>query len=107
MKEIKDISKTLEDPEKRISELEKLMGKAKKSKVNLGKQSLSDYIIGLRDNKFFSQPKTAEEVHSKIIEKYPCELNRVAVALVRLSGKRKLRKASKIVNNKKYKAYVW
>jgi hypothetical protein len=107
MMENKDTNKKLQDHERRISALEKLMGDTKKPKIKGSKQSLSDYMLELRDGGFFSQPKTAEDVHSKLNVKYPCEVNRVAVALVRLAGKKQLRKASKIVDKKKYKAYVW
>ncbi|MBU0478267.1 hypothetical protein KKC91_06840 [bacterium] len=101
------ISKTLKDHEKRIYALEALIGKSRKSKIKAGKQSLSDHIIELRDIGFFSQPKIAGETHTKLTKKYHCELNRVAVALVRLAGRKQLRKASKIVSGKKHKAYVW
>ena len=97
----------LKDLEKRISALESLIGKSQKLKIQSGKQSLSDYIIELRDSGFFSKPKTAEETHTKLIEKYHCELNRVAMALLRLAERKQLRKASKLIGKKKYKAYVW
>lgn len=102
-----DLSKKLQDHERRISALEKILGNVKKPKIRDNKQSLSDHIIELRDGGFFSQPKTAEETHVKLGTKYPCKLNRVAVALVRLAGRRQLRKASKIINKKEYQAYVW
>lgn len=107
MKDLKEISKALYDHERRILTLEKLTSKNKNPTTNGTKQSLSDHIIELRDKGSFSQPKTAEETHAKLTGKYPCELNRVAVALVRLSGRKQLRKASKTINGKKYTAYVW
>ncbi len=107
MKDLKEISKVLQDHERRISALEKPTGKVKKTIVKSSKQSLSDHIIELRDDGFFSQPKTAEETHTKFSGKYHCELDRVAMALLRLAKRKELRKASKTANNKKYKAYVW
>ncbi len=107
MSKEKEINNILKSHEKRISALEALIGTSKKTKVKAGKITLSDHIIQLRDNHFFTQPKTADEVHKKLQTKYHCELNRVEVALVRLAGRKKLRKASKLTKGKKYKAYVW
>lgn len=103
----REIKSVLKDFEKRISSLESVIGKPKMPKQKVGKQSLADYIIFLREGRFFSQPQTAEETHAKLKGKYHCELNRVAMALLRLAGRKKLRKALKIVSGKKYKAYVW
>ena len=101
----------LRDHEKRIAALEAILTrtskKSVKQKTNVGKQSLSDHILELRNNSFFSQPKTADETHGKLKVKYHCELDRVAMALLRLSKRKELRKATKINNGKKYKAYVW
>lgn len=105
--ENKDVSKKLQDHESRILALEKILGNAKKPKIKNNRQTLPEHIIELRDEGFFSQAKIAEETHAKIHVKYPCELNRVEVALVRLAGKRQLRKASKIMNEREYQAYVW
>ena len=105
--ENKDVSKKLQDHERRISALEKILDNVKKPKIRGNKQSISDHIIELRDAGFFSQQKTAEETHTKLSGKYPCELNRVAVALVRLAGRKQLRVSSKVVGKKKYKAFVW
>lgn len=69
--------------------------------------SLPDLILRLRDQGFFKQPKIALEVHKKIQPIYPCDFNRVEVALLRLYKKRQLRKTSKIVKDKKNIAYVW
>lgn len=101
-----DIDKMLQDHEKRILALEQSSQKPTKQKVVKDKKSLPDHIIGLRDKGFFTQPKTADEVHKKLQSIYHCEPNRVSVALVRLGGK-SLRKASKKIGGKKYKAYVW
>lgn len=81
-------------------------GKRNVQKVSVCK-SLSDHIIELRDGGYFKQPKTAQEVHKKLQPIYPCDLNRVEVALLRLYKKRQLRKTSKIVGRKKIIAYVW
>ena len=70
-------------------------------------KTLSDYILDLRDDKFFAQPKTVKEVHEKMQSVYHCELNRVAVALIRLQGKKQLRKASKTIEEKSVIAYAW
>ena len=105
--ESKDVSKKLQDHERRISALEKILDNAKKPKIRDKKQSLSDHIIELRDGGFFSKQKTAEETHTKLSGKYSCELNRVAVALVRLAERNQLRVSSKVLDKKKYKAYVW
>lgn len=107
MSKEKEINNVLKDHEKRISALEILIGKPRKQGTKVGKQSLANHIITLRGGGFFSQPKTAEETHAKLTGKYHCELNRVAMALLRLAGRKQLRKASKLVNKKKYKAYVW
>lgn len=107
MKDLQKINKLLQDHEIRISALEGPRGKANKPELNDKKSSLSDHITELRDSGFFSQPKTAEETHVKLTKKYPCELNRVAVALVRIGRRKQLRKASKILDKKKYQAYVW
>ena len=85
--ENKDVNKKLEDHERRISFLEKMLDRSKKPEIEGNKKSLSDHIIKLRNDGFFSQPKTAEETHAKLNVKYPCELNRVEVALLRLAGK--------------------
>jgi len=101
------VNEILQDHEKRISALESIISKPKKPEIVKGKKSLSDHIIELRDSGFFSQPKTAEETHAKLTGKYHCDLNRVAVALLRLAERNKLRKASKTIEGKNYKAYVW
>lgn len=107
MKDLKEINKILKDHERRIAALEKLTGNSKRPTIKGTTQSLSDHILELRDNGFFSQQKNAEETYEKLKSKYHCELDRVAMALLRLAKRKKLRKASKTVNGKKYKAYVW
>jgi|SRR3989338_2254136 len=102
-----NIDDILNDHEKRISALESLSSKSKLSHSVKEKKSLTDYAIELRDKNFFSQPKTAEETHKKLQGVYNCELDRVAMCLLRLASNKQLRKASKMINDKKYKAYVW
>jgi hypothetical protein len=102
-----DLIERLDEHEKRIAALESLLTKPKLVDSVKDKKTLSDHIIELRGKGFFTQPKISEVVHVKIQEKYPCELNRVAVALIRLAEKKQLRKASKEVAGKKYKAYAW
>src|ERR1700733_225282 len=102
MKPDNDILRILEDHERRIAKLESPQSKPTLTGTPKDKRKLSDYILQLRDNGFHSQPKTAEETHVKLQETYPCELNRVAVALLRLSKRKQLRRASKIVDKKNY-----
>lgn len=80
----------------------------KKSKVATGfRMTLSKHILALREKDFFKQPKISSEVHAKLEASYPCALNRVEVALVRLHKKRMLRKTSKPINKRRLSAYVW
>lgn len=99
--------KILENHEKRISALESLFSKKQKIFKSENKKTLSDYILELRDNEFFSQMKTAEEVNLEVQKIYSCEPSRVAVALFRLADSKQLRIATKELNDKKFKAYVW
>ncbi len=97
----------------RIDRLEKAVfdGKKKclkKSEVVAdSKMTLPKHILALREKDFFKQPKVSSDVHVKLSPSYPCDLNRVEVALVRLHKRRKLRKTSKLVNKKRLTAYVW
>jgi uncharacterized protein (UPF0335 family) len=97
----------------RIDRLEKVVFRSekknlKKCEVVTGSgMKLPKHILALREKDFFKQPKISSEVHAKLESNYPCDLNRVAVALVRLSKRRKIRKTSKIVNKKRLTAYVW
>ena len=68
--------------------------------------ALPDHILVLKQSGFFKQPRTAVEDHEKLQSHYPCELNRVAVALLRLHKKRAVRKTSKTVGERKQIAYV-
>lgn len=104
-----EVIKILKNHEKRILELEKFSKKfmtETKTKKHL-KKSLSNWILELRDNRFFSQPKIAEEVQKKLYPNYHCDLSRVKVALFRLSKRKELRRTSKVINGKKRVAYTW
>jgi len=101
-----EIKKILDNHEERIKKLEKVLVKPNVIKAKKDKKSLSEHIIGLREEGFFAQPQTAREVHKKLEGMYPCELNRVEVALTHFGGK-ELRISSKEVAGKKLKAYVW
>jgi hypothetical protein len=68
--------------------------------------SLTDRIISLRDNGFFSSPKTSPEVHQEVQKKYYCEPARATTALIRLQKRKELRKATRVVNGKTVVAYV-
>lgn len=68
---------------------------------------LPAWILKLRDEGLFKQPKTVNEVHAKLQSHYSCDPNRVAVALLRLQQRKQLRKTSKGVGDKKQVAYVW
>jgi hypothetical protein len=68
---------------------------------------LPEHILRLRDEGFFNPPKTASETHAKLQPVYSCDLNRVAVALLRLRGRKQLRKTSKVMGDKKQVAYGW
>ncbi|SRR5439155_9318123 len=68
--------------------------------------ALPDHILKLRDTGFFDSAKTSSEVHARLQTKYPCEPNRVAMALLRLHRRRELRKASKATGGRKQVAFV-
>jgi len=106
----KDFEIVLRDHEKRISQLESrfLRGANKPRRVATSERiSLPDRIIDLRDKSFFSQPKTAEDVHKKLQDTYHCELNRVSMALLRLAKRKQLRRATKKVQGRLHQAYAW
>jgi len=107
MSDIEEIKKNLNEHEKRLCALESIMKSPKKEKIVKGKNSLPNFIMGLKNEGFFSEPRTSEEVHKKLQQKYHCEPNRVAMALLRLAKSKQLRKTTKIIGEKGYKAYVW
>jgi hypothetical protein len=69
--------------------------------------SLPGHILSLRDNAYFKEPRTIDEIHLKLQPRYHCARNRVVMALMRLSRQKKLRKTSRIVEDRKQLAYVW
>jgi hypothetical protein len=71
------------------------------------KLSLPDRLLQLREGGFFQQPRTAVEVHSKLLETYHCLLDRVQMALFRLLRRRQLRKTTKRTTEEEQVAYVW
>ena len=79
----------------------------KKGKKSSPPEGLPAQILKLRDHGYFSEPKTASEVHNKLQPTYHCELNRVVMALLRLQRRKKLRKSSKIIKKKKQAAFAW
>ena len=102
------LNKILRDYGKRISALEISIGVSKSRKIVTDKKNtLSDHIIELRNKRFFSQPKIAQEVHKSLQSSYPCDLIRVQNELPRLVSRKQLRISSKLVSGKTYKAYVW
>ena len=102
------LKKQLADLEKRVTILESRVSPiVKKPKQTSKPMTLAKHILALRDSAFFSQDRTADEVHKKLSSHYNCILNRVEVALVRLASKRQLRKATKTIGDKSYKSYVW
>jgi hypothetical protein len=102
-----NVKKLLQDHERRIAALEAMLAKPKSAPISKIKKSLTDHVIDLRNAHFFSTMRTVEETHKKLQGTYPCELNRVAVALLRLASNKQLRKATKKDGTKEYKAYVW
>jgi hypothetical protein len=71
------------------------------------KEKLPGHLLALRSGGFFKQPKTATEVHKKLQPTYPCEVDRVAMGLLRIHKRKQLRKATKRVGKRKQVAYVW
>ena len=107
MKSDPQLKRTLDSIEKRLSRLESTLIKADATPKKREKRKLSDHILDLRNSGFFSQPRTAAESHKKLQETYHCEQNRVDVALLRLSKRKMMRRATKVVGKKRYQAYVW
>lgn len=69
-------------------------------------KTLGSHIIEIRETGYFSEPRTAREVHSAIQKVYACEIKRVENELARLQKKGEFRKTSKVINEKKLIAYV-
>ena len=93
-----ELSQTVRSPRKKPPVTPKTSGPPK---------SLPAWILKLRDDGLFKQSKTTNETHTKLQSHYPCDPNRVAVALLRLQKQKQLRKTSKGVGDKKQIAYVW
>ena len=105
-KVIQEITARLACLEKAVFKSNPKRGTEKPEKVSANKR-LPAQILTLKDQDFFKKPKTASEVHARLESKYPCEHDRVAMALLRLQRRRQLRKTSKLLNKKKQVAYVW
>ncbi len=69
-------------------------------------KTLRGHILRLREDGFFKQARTANDVRVRLQPVYPCDFDRVAMAFLRLQRRRKLRKTSKVVGKKKQIAYV-
>ena len=105
---IKELEERIEEHEKRIAAIEKANSKQKTKHEEKQKfKGLPERILALRDNNFFRTPRTDVEVHAEIIKTYPCDLNRVSVALFRLSKKKELRRTTIVKEDKEYVAYAW
>jgi hypothetical protein len=68
--------------------------------------TLPGHLLALRSGGFFKQPKTAAETHAELKPTYPCDVDRVAMALLRLHKRKQLRKTKKSVGKRKQIAYV-
>ena len=104
---IKQIFKRLEKLEKVVFIKADKLNKGKKGFKTGEKVSLPNLILKLRNDKFFSQSRSASEVHKKLLPIYTCKINRVNMALKRLKVKKELRITDKIIKSKKVLAYVW
>jgi hypothetical protein len=69
--------------------------------------TLPDQILELRESAFFKESRTARETHQELQSIYPCEADRVVMALIRLNERKQLRRTSKIVGKREVVAYVW
>lgn len=109
-----EVEKRLANHERRLLSLERVLYKGSISKPKKASRQRSGVVSGLpgrilalREGGFFSQPRTADHVHGKLLPTYHCELNRVAVALIRLAGKHQRRKVRIQDKGRTYQAYVW
>lgn len=71
-----------------------------------GAETLPAKILSLQDIGFLNEARTPIEVHAELSKVYPCEINRVQMALLRLQRKREVRRVSKDVDGKKTLAYA-
>jgi hypothetical protein len=98
---------------KRLERLERAVfgdhSKKKPAKVGTATRNtaLPAHIGKLKDQGFFASPRTAVEVCGKLQPTYHCDVNRVAMALLRLHKRKALRKTQKLVGKKRAIAYVW
>lgn len=102
-----DCLKAVEDNHAASPKASKEAPASKQGRKHSSGLTLPDCIVEVRDAGFFKEPRTAREVHEKLRSTYPCELNRVVMALLRLNERKRLRRASKLVDKKKQVAYVW
>ncbi|MER2514148.1 MAG: hypothetical protein ABTQ25_17320 [Nitrosomonas ureae] len=110
MMENNEVTKTLADHESRLAILESILRKP----ISSGKvpqtnthPTLPQHILKLRNSGFFAEPRTADDVHKKLIPTYHSEPDRIAMALLRLASKKELRKSTKKMEKRSYLAYVW
>lgn len=101
-----ELRKAVMDHERRISALESLRSTGNAPAASTKAESLTARILRLRGEGFFGQAKTALEVWQKVNAAYPCEENRVAMALLRLAERKQLRKVRKVIDNREYQAYA-
>jgi hypothetical protein len=105
---MKKIEERIEEHEKRIAELERtVLLKETKIKKKPKFKGLPERVLALRDDDFFKDPRTDVETHREIMKTYPCDLNRVSVALFRLSKKKELRRTTKVQDGNEHVAYAW
>jgi hypothetical protein len=104
-----ELSKIVADHEQRSKQLEgkhiQPNSRTRKSS-NSKEKTLPELIIELRDSGFFSTPRTTTEVQQKLKTTYPCEPDRITMALFRLFTTKQLRKTSKVGNKQRINAYV-
>jgi len=94
----------------RLQRLERVVfseGPSPSPRITPSLKGLPGLILKLRAQGFFTEPRTALEVHEKLRSTYHCQRDRVAMALLRLQRRKQLRKASKVIGEKRQVAYVW
>jgi hypothetical protein len=98
---------------KRLERLEKAVFGARAVKTSADRPpssregALPAHISKLKDQGFLKTPRTAVEVKEKLQPTYHCDIDRVAMALLRLHKRKQLRKTTKRVGARKHIAYVW
>lgn len=70
-------------------------------------KNLPDYILELRNAGFFKEPRSGNEVHAALQDKYHCQSDRVQMALLRMQRRKHLRKTNKAIDGKEQVAYAW